>query len=227
MNVASLCRLDKQISHDLLTNQGTRLLLMCTGTIMFMSGLFGASFGMWCSIQQMIYAAIKMPAMVISVVLLSAMGNTVLAQALGARLSFRQVCTCMLLGFAIMSTLLASFTPITIFALTNAAGFHTEAAVHTYPLLLLMNTGLVALAGSLGVLKLYQLLITLTHSRTIARRVLTAWLGVCGLVGSELSWLFSPFLARPGVPTPFINPNAFSSNFFEYLWEHLMEFMTY
>jgi len=46
-----------------------------------------------------------------------------------------------------------------------------------------------------------------------------------GFVGCELSWILSPFLAKPGISVPFINPDAFRSNFFEYLWRTAMGYL--
>jgi hypothetical protein len=38
------------------------------------------------------------------------------------------------------------------------------------------------------------------------------------LVGTQCSWLLSPFVQRPDLAITFWNPAAFSSNFFEHLW---------
>jgi hypothetical protein len=84
--------------------------------------------------------------------------------------------------------------------------------------LLVMHTGVVGLCGIMGNTRLYRLLNALTGSPRLSIRVLVSWILVSGLVGCELSWVLSPFLGRPDVEVPFFNPNAFTSNFFEYLW---------
>jgi hypothetical protein len=87
-----------------------------------------------------------------------------------------------------------------------------------YGALLACHVGVIGLAGLIGNLRLYGFLRTIIGSRKTALRLMTAWLVVTGFVGCELSWLISPFLARPDLPIPFFNPNAFKTNFFEYLW---------
>jgi hypothetical protein len=76
----------------------------------------------------------------------------------------------------------------------------------------------VGCAGVVGYARLFRLLCALTPNRAIAWRVLVAWVLTTGLVGTQCSWLLSPFVQRPDVAVTFWNPAAFSSNFFEHLW---------
>jgi hypothetical protein len=167
---------------------------------------------------QALYSAVKMPLLILAVTGFSAVINTLLAQVLGARLSFRQVLVCELVGFAITSVLLAALCPLTFFFALQAPPAYSPAAMTSYRTLLLLNTSVVGLCGILGNVQLFRLLAALTGSPRLAGRVLAAWILVAGLTGCELSWLFSPFLARPDIPIPFTNPLAFSSNFFEYVY---------
>jgi hypothetical protein len=91
-------------------------------------------------------------------------------------------------------------------------------AMSVYRLLLPAHTAVIGLCGIIGHVRLYQLLRSLTGSTALARRVLGVWILVAGMAGGELSWVFSPFLAKPGIPVPMWNPDAFHGNFFEYLW---------
>ena len=70
--------------------------------------------------------------------------------------------------------------------------------------------------------QLHDLLRRLTGSVAVSRKIIAMWISICALVGMEFSWLFSPFLARPDIPLPFINPNAFNTNFIEYLLTAVM-----
>lgn len=159
-----------------------------------------------------------MPLLILAVTAFSSAINALLAQALGARLSFRQVFVCGLVGFAVTSALLGAVSPVTIFFALQAPPADGLAAMTSYRTLLLINTAAVGLCGLLGYVQLFRLLELLIGSARLAGRVLLSWILVTGLTGSELSWLFSPFLSRPDIPIPFFNPLAFSSNFFEYVF---------
>lgn len=54
------------------------------------------------------------------------------------------------------------------------------------------------------------------------KRILMTWLLISGFVGSQLSWILSPFFAIPGIPELFFDFTAFSGNFYEYLWRMLV-----
>lgn len=216
---AALCRLDDDVLLGLRDRRrGGLLLLSCLLSLLVGSALFGAAFGGWRSWEQSLLSAAKMPLLMLAVTGFSTIVNTLMAQALGARLSFRQTLGSMLLAFAIASLILASLAPVTAFFAWQAAAPGTRGDMAAYRSLLLLNTAAVGIAGILGNLGLFRLLATLLASRALAARVLAAWIAVAGLTGFELSWVLSPFLSRPDMPVPIINRIAFRMNVFEYLW---------
>lgn len=179
---------------------------------------YGAAFGAWRSWLQASYAALKMPLFIFATVAASATINTMLAYRLGARLTFPQVLALMLIAFAIISALLGALAPIVLFFSLTVPDRTSPEAMAVYRAVLIANTAAVGLCGIAGNLRLYSMMEELIGNRTVARRVLVAWILISGLAGCEFSWLASPFLARPDIPVPLLNPNAFKSNFFEYLW---------
>jgi hypothetical protein len=215
---AALCRLDDEVLRDLQSGRGARVLLSSLVTLVAGSALFGAAFGFWRSGGQALLSAVKMPLLMLAVTGFSAVVNTLMAQALGARLSFLQTLRSMLLAFAIASAFLAACAPVTAFFAWQAAAPGTPGDLTAYRALLVMNTVVVGVAGVIGNVGLLRVLETLTGARRLAGRVLLAWILVGGLAGCELSWVISPFLARPDLPVPVMNPNAFRRNFFEYLF---------
>jgi hypothetical protein len=217
--VGALCRLDPGISAMASRADGQRrLFLVTTVTIALGSAVYGAVFGSWHSTAQMLYAAVKMPVLIASVTFDAALVNTMLAQVLGARLSFRQVCLCMATGFAITAAVLASLGPVVLFLQLQCPSSQSTDAMVVYSVLLPAHTVMIGAAGLIGNMRTYTLLRHLAIPRGVATRVMAAWILVTGLVGCELSWIASPFLARPDVQPVFFNTNAFRSNFFEYLW---------
>lgn len=218
-NLASLCRMDPSIAGLMSDRTGRRLLFLLTLTAICLgAAVYGCVFGMWHSTTQAFYSAVKMPVLIAACTLSSALVNTMLAQIAGAKLSLLQVCLCMATGFAVTSVILASLSPVVFFLLLQCPSPRSNEAMTVYGLLLPSHTILIGAAGLIGNLKMHNLLVNLHIPRPVATRVLTFWILVTGLVGCELSWIASPFLARPDVPPVFLNSNAFKSNFFEYLW---------
>lgn len=207
---------------------GTRRLGQLAGvalTVVILStGLYGAVFGCWRSPQQAAYSAVKMPVFLLAFVILSGGLNMMLANILGLRVTFRQVACAMLINLAITGAILGSLSPAVLVCVAQAPGPESAGALTTYRLLLLAHTAIIGFGGLMGNLRLYRLLCGLTSSRRLAQRVWLCWFLVCVLVGSELSWVISPFLAKPHIPIPFFNPDALKGNFFEYLFNIVTHF---
>ncbi len=219
---AAICRTDDTIVASLAKDR-TPLSLTVSCCIALTAGAacYGVAFGIWRSPRQALYSALKMPVLLLSVTAVSMLINMMLAQRLGARLSTRQVATCILMSLTISAVILGALSPVTAFLSLQCPPPRADGAFTVYRFLLLSHTAVVGIAGIAGNIRLYRLLVRLTPSTRIAARVLVSWILVTGLVGCELSWIMSPFLAKPGIPVPFINPNAFSGNFFEYAWRAL------
>ena len=200
-----------------------RIILGACAAILVGTLAYGFSFGIWRSPTQACYAAVKMPLLIFSVTVASSLINTMLAQVIGSGLSYRQVWICILVSLAITAALLGSLSPVLLFFACCLPPVDSADATSVYRTILLGNTTLVGVCGIVGNVQLYRLLRNLTASPAIACRVLLSWIFVSGLVGCELSWILSPFLAKPGEPVPLINPDAFSGNFFEYVWRAMSE----
>ena len=69
-----------------------------------------------------------------------------------------------------------------------------------------------AVGGLVGVLRFRERL--MVASGPAARRMLTGWLLLYGVVGAQLSWFLRPFLGAPGQPLPLLR--GLRSNFFEF-----------
>lgn len=221
-----LCRVDEDVVNRLRGGDCLSVALASLVATIAGAAAFGFVFGIWRSPLQAMYSSIKMPAMMLSLVGVSSLINIMLAHVWGSRLSAAQTTTCVLLSLALTSVLLAVLTPVMLFFAFQCPAPLEAGAMLSYRGLLVGNTGVVAFAGVAGNVRLYQLLCKLTVSPLMASRVLWSWILVTGLAGCELSWVCSPFLARPDLPIPFLNPNAFSSNFFEYLWSAVMGSLT-
>jgi hypothetical protein len=216
---AALCRLDNGFVALLATRDGqARIIAGAILAITVGAAAYGFAFGAWRSMGQALVSAAKLPLLLFATVAVSIAANTILAQVAGATLRLRETALCILVSLALSSILLGALSPVTLFFVSQCPPDQSGATT-VYSLLLLMHTATVGVCGVAGNVRLFSLLCRLTASRRMAWRILLTWIGVSGLTGCELSWLVSPFLGKAGYTITFWNPAAFSSNFFEYLWQ--------
>ena len=224
----ALCRLDEAIIRAVESGakQGA-VLWSCFLFIFIGSACYGAAFGCWRSGTQAVYSAIKFPVLIVAITLVTAVINTMLALVQGCRLSLQKTITCMSVAFATTSLLLGALSPVAAYlSLQCPASGRGTRAMPTYHALLLIHTAIIGMCGIVGNIRLYHLLCRVAPSRQVAERVLATWIIICAFIGCELSWISSPFLARPDLEIPFFNPNAFKSNFFEYSWNAATNLLT-
>lgn len=214
---AAVCRVDADTvrrvrdGRDLLP-----LVLGCAATIVIGTAAYGATIGMWRDPLQACYAATKLVALFVALFGLTTASNAVFGGLLRARLSFRQVAACCLLGLAVTAALLGALAPVSWFLVRHAPPVeHHAASMRVAHQLLMAHIVVLAIAGVLGVRRVYGLLRELVDDPAVARRVLWAWLLIEGLVGAELSWVLRPFLGKPDLPIALFRPDAFDSSFFE------------
>lgn len=233
--LGELCRLDRIFVAALETVTGQRKLLgKLSLTILVCATFYGFVFGWWRSPEQSLYAALKLPLLLFAVVLASGVINTMLAQLLGAPLSLFNVCLMMLAGMAISSLIMASLAPVIFFFTLqvpppdpDVVGLPTlhpavGPSLRVFKNLLLIHIAAISFAGLFGNLRLYALLKKLTPRLAVARRILFAWLLVCGFVGCELSWLFSPFICKPNFPPHLLARTYWEGNFYEHLYRAVL-----
>src|SRR6186713_3031720 len=127
-----------------------------------------------------------------------------------------------LLSLSVASLMLAALAPVALlFVLSVPGPGHPSATpdelYRTAEYVLLFHTVVVGACGLAGNLRLFSLLQRLAPSRAIARRVFASWLLVDGFVGTQLSWIFRPFLCKPTLEPEFVRQDALSGNFFEEL----------
>lgn len=186
------------------------LLVIVTG-----SALFGAAMGWWRAPEQALYTAIKFPLVILLTTLGNALLNAMLAPLLGLNLTFRQSLLSVLMSFTVVGAILAATSPLLAFVVWNTPPLAQQGTAYSsHSLLLLLIVGIIAFAGIAGNLRLLQLLRHLGGPEA-ARRVLFAWLAVNLFLGSQLSWIFRPFVGSPGLPVQFFRNNALEGSFYE------------
>jgi hypothetical protein len=188
------------------------------------AGLYGAAMGWWRDPQQALYVAIKFPLIILLTTLGNALLNAMLAPLLGLNIPFRQSFSAILMSFTIAAAILGAFSPLMAFMVWNAPSMSPEAVSgSTYSFIKLTHVAVIAFAGITGNVRLFQLLAQLGGSRTVARRVLFAWLAVNLFLGSQLSWILRPFIGSPSLPVEFFRTAALHGNFYENVFHSLLQ----
>jgi hypothetical protein len=209
-------------------NARSRWLLYVT-VIVFGAALFGSAVGSWRAPLQSLYTAIKLPLILLLTSLGNGLLNAMLAPLLGVNLSLRQSLLAVLMSFTIAAAILGAFSPLLYFLIWNTppleAGASTNASAHS--LVLVCETGIIAFAGIAANVRLLQLLRELGGSAGAARKVLFAWLAGNLLLGSQLAWNLRPFVGSPYLEVEFLRPNAFEGNFFEAVFSHAANLLSF
>lgn len=194
----------------------TRRTALQIGVIIIGAGCYGAAMGWWRDPQQALFTAIKFPLIILLTTLGNGIINGMLAPLLGLNIPFRQSFAAVIMSFTVAAAVLGASSPVIAFLVWNAPPItSTPSAGVTYNFILSAHVLVIALAGTTGNARLFQLLHRLGNSRQIARQVLVAWLAGNLFLGSQLSWILRPFVGSPGLPVEFLRPNAFHGNFYE------------
>ncbi|MBI1177133.1 hypothetical protein GC207_06800 [bacterium] len=200
-----------------LTEPLTRRLGVQVAIIVLGAGVYGATLGLWRSPLQALFVAIKFPLILLLTTTFNALLNGMLAQLLGLQVRFMDSFRLILMSFATAALILASFSPLTLFALWNAPPLAdaSAAASDVYSGILLMHVLAIATAGVAANIKLLQTVKSLSGDTVRARLVLFSWLAGNLFLGSQFVWNLRPFIGAPYLPVEFFRPTAFQGNFFE------------
>lgn len=136
---------------------------------------------------------LKLPLVLVVTLLLCLPALYIFSSFLGGRRSFLQTAALGFTSIAIVGVVLAAFAPITWFLTFTAPG--------AYPLHVLINVAILALAGFMGVAFLIAGSKRLHAGNPRLRAqvgFLWGWIGLYGLVGAQMGWLLRPFFSAGG-----------------------------
>lgn len=194
------------------------------------AGLYGASMGWWRAPQQALYTAIKFPLIILLTAIGNAMLNAMLAPLLGLNIPFRQSFLSILMSCTISGAILGSFAPIMAFLIWNSPPLSPDRWTSEGPYTFILFTFVVVIAFA-GVTANFRLLQLLRHlagnRRTVAFRVLFAWLVGNLFFGGQLSWILRPFIGSPGLPVQFLRHDALKGNFYETIFHVVVKLFTF
>lgn len=191
----------------------------------FFFAIYGAIIGTSSSWLQAVSSAIKLPALYLITLVICLPTLFFFDILFGSALGFGQYAALILTTVSVISVLLFSFAPITLFFLVS---------VHDYNFFLLMNVAIFTLTGIVGIRLFYAGMRSITRHPELnspaamvrqvneptddfepvdaivlkpeaglqrtRKRLLQFWLVLYALVGSQLGWTLRPFFGAPNEP---------------------------
>jgi glucan phosphoethanolaminetransferase (alkaline phosphatase superfamily) len=167
-------------------------LLICSSLFFAVYGGIIGSFNGW---PQALSSAVKLPALYLITLIICFPTLYFFNILFGSRKTAGQYFAMLLTAAAVISVLLFSFAPITLFFLITT--YH-------YQFYKLLNVGIFSVTGFIGVKFLYQgmQLLSKEDEEGLETRmnILRFWLILYGFVGTQLAWTLRPFFGTPGSP---------------------------
>lgn len=199
---------------------GSKIRAMLFASTIFLM-LYGGVMGSTHSLAQTISSALKLPVLFLVTLLICLPTLYFFNVLFGSSQSLNQNFALILTAMTVTSVLLLSFAPITLFFMLTSSN---------YQFFKLLNVGIFAITGVIGVTFLYQGMLYISNSDKSAalavlpadsiaeearaaelqrqaessqrarQRVLQLWIIVYAFVGTQMAWTLRPFFGAPGLP---------------------------
>jgi hypothetical protein len=167
---------------------------MLVSSIAFFA-LYGAVMGSTHSLWQTLSSGLKLPILFLATLLICVPSLYFFSLLFGSNQSLRQSVTIILTAITVTAVLLLSCAPITLFFLLTTGSSQ-------YQFFKLLNVGIFAISGFMGVVFLYQGIRVVSGPKTeganMRKWVLIMWMFVYAFVGSQMAWTLRPFIGAPG-----------------------------
>jgi hypothetical protein len=176
--------------------QGIKLQTKATSLFVASSiffAVYGAIIGSSHSLAQALSSAVKLPIFYLLTLIICFPTLFFFNVLFGSRSSVQQHFVVLMTAISVISVLLFSFAPVTLFFLITAP--------KAYQFFKLLNVFIFAIAGSFGVKFLYDGMQLLSQQDEIGKAtrvtILRFWLLLYGFVGVQLGWFLRPFFGSP------------------------------
>lgn len=178
--------------------------------------IYGAIIGSFHSWEQALSSAVKLPALYLITLIICFPTLYFFNILFGSQRTFGQHFAMLLTAVAVISVLLFSFAPITLFFLIST---------FNYQFFTLLNVAILSVTGFIGIKFLYQGMRLIAQEDTegieTRMRLLRFWLILYAFVGTQLAWTLRPFFGRPG--TSFVLFRELDGNFYLSVFQALRE----
>jgi hypothetical protein len=169
-------------------------LLICSSLFFALYGaIIGSSSRDWP--LQIVSSAIKLPALYLITLVICLPALYFLEVILGSNRTFGQYLTLLLASMAIISVMLFSFAPITLFF---------RVSINEYLFFKLLNVAIFSLTGFIGIHFFYRGILFFNEKESKSSKqslsIVRSWLFLYGFVGSQMGWTLRPFFGDPNAP---------------------------
>lgn len=182
----------EEIRSGLKLETKSTALLLCS-SIFF--AVYGGIIGSSHSWMQALSSAVKLPALYLITLIICFPTLYFFNILFGSRKTFGQHFAMLLTAVSVISVLLFSFAPITLFFLIST---------QNYQFFKLLNVAIFAITGFIGIKFLYQGMGMLSKEDEEGQKtrmsVLRFWLILYAFVGTQLAWTLRPFFGSPNTP---------------------------
>ncbi|MCP2730140.1 actin-binding WH2 domain-containing protein [Limnofasciculus baicalensis] len=179
-------------------------LLICSSIFFATYGGIIGSFHSW---QQALSSGIKLPGLYLITLIICFPTLYFFNVLFGSRKSFGQYFAMLITAVSVISVLLFSFAPISLFFLIST---------NNYQFFVLLNVAVFSITGFIGVKFLYQGIRMLSQDdeegQETRMSILQFWLILYAFVGTQLAWTLRPFFGNPG--TEFVLFREMEGNFY-------------
>jgi len=167
-------------------------LLICSSLFF---AVYGAIIGSSHSLAQAASSAVKLPALYLITLIICFPTLYFFNVLFGSKKTFGQHFAMLLTAVSVISVLLFSFAPITLFFLISSSN---------YQFYKLLNVAVFSITGFIGIKFLYQGMRSMAKEDTegveTRMSVLRFWLILYAFVGTQLAWTLRPFFGSPKAP---------------------------
>ena len=190
-------------------------LLICSSIFFAVYGAIIGSFHSW---AQALSSAVKLPAFYLITLIICFPTLYFFNILFGSRKTFGQHFAMLLTAVSVISVLLFSFAPITLFFLIST---------FNYQFFMLLNVAIFAITGFIGIKFLYQGMRSMAEQdiegMETRMRLLRFWLILYAFVGTQLAWTLRPFFGTPG--STFVLFRQLEGNFYLSLLQAIAEML--
>ncbi|MCL4176421.1 MAG: YIP1 family protein [Verrucomicrobia bacterium] len=191
--------------------------------IVLLSGFYGLTMGgvgitedTQRALLQMVTSAVKVPLLYVCSVAICFPVLYIVLVLMGARLSFMQTLSLILLALTLNSVLLASCAPILIFFMVTGSDYH---------FIKLLHVAAFAFSGAWAMLALWQGLRTMCEKSDLyprqAIKILQVWMLIFGFVGTQMAWSLRPFVGSPELGYELLRSGR-QGNFYQAVWSSMV-----
>ncbi|TWH54170.1 actin-binding WH2 domain-containing protein [Dulcicalothrix desertica] len=183
--------------------------------------IYGAIIGSSHSFAQALSGAIKLPAFYLLTLIICFPTLFFFNVLFGSRSSVQQHFVVLMTAISVISVLLFSFAPVTLFFLITAP--------KAYQFFKLLNVAIFGITGFFGVKFLYEGMQLLSELDEVGKKtrttILRSWLLLYGFIGMQLGWFLRPFFGSPD--TKFEMFRAVQGNFYLDIISAISEILGY